>query len=176
MDYAVVLYFDESSHKKLFDLMREIAVDGSYMLEQKIPPHLTLCYFCSDDVQPIEKVLEKRVGKIACGEIFWASLGAFVPNNVLYAAPILNEYLCSLNAYLNSLIMPLANADEGRHYQPHKWQPHTTLATKLSHDELAAAFEKASHLFTPFRGTSAKLALAKCNPYREIKVWDLTLM
>ena len=51
--------------------------------------------------------------------------------------------------------------------------PHTTIAKKLSRDELLIAFEEVEKNFTIFSGRVTKIALSKTNPYEDIMVWEL---
>jgi len=56
MEYAIVLYFDEDTEAKLNNLMEELACDktNTYMIDNKIPPHITLSLFSSSDIARIE--------------------------------------------------------------------------------------------------------------------------
>ena len=51
--------------------------------------------------------------------------------------------------------------------------PHTTIAKKLSDEELFAAFQELNKSFSIFSGLVTRIALSKTNPYEDIVVWDL---
>lgn len=175
MDYAIVLYFDTATEEIFTQIIKAIAnsvhnQNASYMLEHKIPPHITVSFFHADDIDEVVCVLNDSHLGFTAGDIFWGTLGTFVPN-VLFAAPVLNEYLLNTCTTINKLLKNRVNLH--RFYLPYQWVPHTTLATKLNQDELIMAFDIASKHFTSFGGKSNRIALVECNPYKEVRTWDL---
>ena len=174
MDYAIVMCFDKTTEIHFQDIIKAIADSGAshYMLDVKIPPHITLAYFIAENIERIIIELDKNISYFKMGEITWASLSAFVPY-VLFAAPVLNEYLLNACIDINRLIEPLSLFGDNGNYLPYKWVPHTALAVQLDNDRLNKAFDIASRRFTAIKGKSSWLSLVKCNPYREIKAWKL---
>jgi len=173
MDYAITLYFDDATENNFSRIMEAVAAGGGnrYMVDTGIPPHITLALFSAARVDGVRDELERRHGEIGTGEVIWASLGAFVPR-VLYAAPVLSEYLRAACVAANELAEPFAERMDG-YYLPGQWVPHMALAVQLAPGELNAAFAAAAGLFTAVCGRAERLALAECNPYREIAVWNL---
>lgn len=172
-EYVICLYFDNASNERLMELTR-IAADAcgnKYMPEPKMmPPHITVCYFTADDITPIEQVISNEMVSLKCGNMVWSSLGAFVPS-VLFTAPTLNEYLADTCTRFNAqLASKVTLAD---YYRPYKWMPHTTLVTKLTVEQLNIAFAAVSAKFKPFQGKTAALSLVKCEPFTELRVWQL---
>ncbi len=174
MEYGIALYFDDASAQRLSEITRAVAEGGAnrYMLDASIPPHLTLAMFETEDIAPIEAALRARSGTLAPGGIVWASLGMFVPA-VLYAAPVVDDYLRTLHAGIHQLIEDRSAPGGGGHYLPNRWVPHTAFAVQLTAEELTPAAATAAKLFTAFAGRAEKLVLAECNPYREIAVYPL---
>ena len=82
MDYAVVFYFDNLTVIKIQDLINKVAnqCGNEYMIETKIPPHITISAVKSNDEELLISEMEKQIGNIMCGDIFWASIGIFNPN------------------------------------------------------------------------------------------------
>ena len=175
MDYAITLYFDKTTEDYFSNIITAIAHSGvsNYMVDTKISPHITISFFSTEQIERIKNTLDDNLSVFTAGDINWASLGAFVPQ-VLFAAPILNEYLLKACITANRITKPFAGSGDSGHYLPYQWIPHTTLAVKLNHSGLKTAFDIASQQFTPFRGRSERLALVECNPYNEIKIWRLT--
>ena len=95
MTYAAGLYFDRASEEKFSGLLRQIAQSGvnTYMLDHKIPSHITLACVCAEQPQPIIDRLGESIAGFRRGDIFWASLGIFTPA-VLFAAPVMNTNIC----------------------------------------------------------------------------------
>jgi hypothetical protein len=59
------------------------------------------------------------------------------------------------------------------HYMPFQWLPHTTIAKKLSKEEMKIAFEVLQDSFGMFEGEVVKIGLARPNPHRDIATWEL---
>lgn len=51
---------------------------------------------------------------------------------------------------------------------------HTTIAKKLTKEQLMPAFEEVEKNFNMFSGKVVKIALSKTNPYEDIIVWNLS--
>ena len=174
MDYAIILCFDSDTDNYFQNIINSIADSGvsSYMTDKKIPPHITLAFFCTEKIDRVIDELDKRISDFKTGDITWASLGAFVPH-ALYSAPVLNEYLLNACINANHMVEPFSTVGDNGHYLPYQWVPHTSLAVQLDNERLKKAFYIASQQFTAINGKSNRLLLAECNPYTKIKSWDL---
>lgn len=175
MDYAIILRFDETTESVFNSIIKSIADSeaSSYLIDVKIPPHITLALFCTDNVESITNELDKHIESFNAGDITWVSLGAFVPY-ALFAAPVLNEYLLSACINANNLINPFSIPGDNGRYLPYQWVPHTSLAVQLDNETLKKAFNTASKQFVATKGQANRLILVECNPYTEIKAWDIT--
>jgi len=97
MDYAIVLYFDKDTEDYFNKIINDIAYGGvnKYMVDVKIPPHITISFFHINEVDNIINLLDENYLSFPTDTITWVSLGAFIPN-VLYAAPVLSKYLLEI--------------------------------------------------------------------------------
>jgi len=174
MDYAIVLYFDRDTEDYFNKIINDIAHSGvnNYIVDIKMPPHITVSFFHTNEINNIINLFDKNYLSFTTDTIIWASLGVFIPQ-VLYAAPVLSKYLLDVCDKTNQLIKPYAEGGVSELYLPYNWVPHTSLALKLNHNELKISFDIAIQQFTAITGKSNRLALAECNPYKEIKIWDL---
>jgi len=174
MDYAVVLYLDKETESYFNDIIASIADSGAsnYMLDNKTIPHITIADFHTDMVDIVVNELDNNISDFKVGDVIWVSLGTFVPR-VLFAAPVMNEYLHSMCVHANRLIRPFAPYCGYGQYLPFQWVPHTTLASRLDSDSLSKAFEVALQKFTAVKGKCIKISLIQCSPIKEIKTWDL---
>ena len=172
--YLVSLYFDNNSTEKIQGLINKAAgkSGNNYMIDGNVPPHITIASFQADNEDKIIEVLENNMKNIKSGAITWASIGVF-KSSVLFLAPVLNEYLHNLCVSINSSISSLENILVSKYYLPFQWLPHTTIAKKLSEEELFLAFQELENKFSLFSGTVTKIALSKTNPYEDIIVWEL---
>jgi len=174
MDYAIILYFDEETESYFSNIIASIAESGasSYMVEAKVLPHITIADFHTENIDSIVSVLENNISDFSADDIIWASLGSFAPR-VLFAAPVMNEYLQNANANINRLLKPLAAHCGYGQYLPFQWVPHTTLASHLDADSLNKAFNVAVQEFSTKKGKCNRLSLLQCNPVKEIRTWNL---
>jgi hypothetical protein len=174
MDYALTLYFDKVTENYFNKIINAIATSGasSYITDIKMPPHITVASFHTDEIKNIIDLFDKNYLSFTADNIIWTSLGVFVPQ-VLYAAPVLSKYLQDFCDKINQLIKPYVEGEPDKFYLPYNWVPHTSLALKLNSHELKVAFDIALQQFIPIAGKIDRLTLAECNPYKEIKIWDL---
>jgi hypothetical protein len=172
-EYAISLYFNEQIHESLLELIN-IAADSCanrYMLEPSlIPPHITVCYFSTDNPDAVIKLIDEKVKTLVKGKLIWPALGVF-PTSVLYAAPVLNKYLLNVCLEFNSLLDSKVKLAD--YYRPYNWMPHTALATKLTVEQLNQAFIAVSEKFAPMMGTATALSLAVCERFNELITWEL---
>lgn len=172
-----MLCFDQNTESHFSNIIASIADNGasSYMVDAKIPPHISIATFDTEKIEAIVSELDENISNFKIGIVIWVSLGTFVPNT-LFAAPVMNEYLLNACININNIIKPFSTfGDMGHLYVPYNWVPHTTLAVKLNNDGLKRAFDIALQIFTPVKGKCEKLILVewKSNPYKVIKTWNL---
>ena len=175
MEYAIILCFDDETESYFNTLIRSIFDCGvsSYMIDEKIPPHICLAYFQTEAIDELANELEGYIASFKSCDIVWSSLGAFVPN-VLFAAPVMSEYLLNSCIDFNRLIDPFSTPGQNGWYLPYQWVPHTTLANQLNNDGLKKAFDVVSQKFSFVSGKGTRLLLVECKPYKVIKAWNMT--
>ena len=174
MDYAVVLYFDKETESYFRDIIVSIAESevSNYMIDSNVIPHITIADFHTENIDNVIDALEKSIYDFKLGDVIWASLSSFVPH-VLFAAPVMNEYLLDTCVTINRIIKPLAPHCGNGQYLPFQWVPHTTLASRLDSKSLSMAFNIALQRFSAIKGKCNRISLLQCSPVQEIKTWDL---
>lgn len=172
--YLISIYFDENTENKIRRLVHKVAEKSGnhYMVEAKVPPHITVSAFETDQENKIIELFDSKIQEIKCGKLQWVSIGVFNPH-VIFLSPVLNEYLHNLSVLVNETVSRVDQVSISRFYLPLQWMPHTTIAKKLSVEELLMAFKTLQNNFRMFDGTVTKIGLAKTNPYQEIRNWDL---
>lgn len=172
--YLISIYFDEKTNKNIKKLITKVAqkTGNDFMIEGKVPPHITVTAF--ETKQECEVL--QRLQSVACGlmqgNLRWVSVGTFLPN-VIFAAPVLNEYLQDL---IQTIYGQMENVDEtimNPYYKPFQWVPHSTIGKMMTKEQLQAAFAVLQERFIPFEGTVVKIGLAKTNPYTELALFEL---
>ena len=172
--YAIVLYFDEATNKIINKTIERTAglSGNNYMLDINIPPHITLGCFCSDEhVNLVEKV-ESFAKSISPFEVIFNAIGSFDPY-VLFASPVKDDRLTQLNALLHESLLNAYEPAENANYLPDKWMPHCSLAVRLDAEQFAKAKTVEVEIELPFTAQVTKIALAECNPYNEVAIWNI---
>jgi 2'-5' RNA ligase len=157
------------------------------MLENHVPPHMTVAAIETrhedEAIECLEHLVESRLlpEGIQNGagdeqgqtmELRWISVGSFLPQ-VLYVQPVLNEYLHGLSCILSEELQAIPDTILSPYYQPFSWLPHCTIAKQLSKEQMLQGYEVLQNQFAPFSGEVTKIGIAKTNPHRDIRVWEL---
>ena len=190
--YLISIYFDGQTSASLEKLIRRVAeaTDNTFMLDNQVPPHITVaavetrredelldcinqlvCESRNDD----ERVLTTRdmtQSTLRSGELQLVSVGAFFPQ-VLFVQPVLNEYLYNLSVKLSEKLSVIEETIVSPYYQPFRWLPHCTIAKQLTQEQMVEAFKVLQQHFVPMEGRVTRIGVARTNPHRDVKVWEL---
>ena len=171
--YLVSIYFDEKTEQKIRGYIEKIAekTGNGFMVDNHVPPHITVAAI---ETKHEDAVLE-RLGSmdLHAGDIQFVSVGSFVPQ-VLYLEPVLNQYLHELSVKVFEVVEGLPETILSPYYQPFGWLPHCTLGKQLNKQQMQDAFLIMQNSFSPFDGQVTRIGLAKTNPHRDIRVWEIT--
>lgn len=173
--YAVVLYFDAVANDTLNKIIENIAVisNNNYMVDVNIPPHITIGSFLSDGYTSLLGMVENFAQNIENFEVKFDEIRAFEPR-VLFASPMKNSYLEQLNILIHEKLLKCFPAADNEYYTPTKWIPHCALAVRLDIEQFQKAKAVEEKIELPMIAKVQKVALARCNPYKEIKVWEIS--
>lgn len=173
--YLVSCYFDKKAEERINQHIRLIEkhTGNRYMLEHKVPAHMTIAAFDTSREEDVIVALEKTIMNFRQGSLQWASVGVFLPY-VLFLAPVYNLYLHELMTETYEAIYAIEGVRMRGCYQPYAWIPHTTIAKKLTKQEMTKAFEILQNSFGRFEGKITRIGLAKTNPYQDIISWELS--
>lgn len=172
--YLISIYFDEKTDRQIRKLMTQIAekTGNTFMQDNHVLPHITVAAIETRDENAAITALEKCVKTLQQGKLRFISTGVFLPH-VLFLEPVLNEYLHELACEVNTVVKYLPETIVSPYYQPFSWLPHVTLAKQLTEEQMRLAFETMQKRFTSFEGTVMRIGIAKTNPHRDLKVWEL---
>jgi len=172
--YLISLYFDEKTENKIGGYMKQIAkhTGNTAMFDGNVPPHITIAAFHAESEEYAKLVFRNASSKAVSENVYWVAVGSFLPN-VIYIAPVLNEYLYQLSEIYNEELRKQETVEVDKRYEPFHWFPHTTLAKHLAKDQMRAAFEVMQNQFGPFEGRAVRVGLSKTNPYRDLEIFNL---
>ncbi len=178
MKYAIELYYDEKTERKLMDLAQKIADEkiSTKFLEWKTRPHLTLaCFNDVDEADCMEK-LKEFADSHKVMPAYIGSLGMFNDTKTIFVSPVMNQGMYQFQRELHE---SLADFDVSgwEWYCPGRWVPHCTIA--LTGDDKEDAFFRASDLllrnFEKICGGFTSVGLVKITfPVEEIFTINLS--
>ena len=87
---------------------------------------------------------------------------------MIFLQPVLNEYLQDIMCRVHNCLQKIENVKIRPCYLPFSWIPHSTVAKKLTPEQLQQAFTILQREFVVFEGNVTRIGLAKMNPHREI--------
>lgn len=172
--YLVSVYFDGKTNEKLQKLIDKVAREtgNSFMLDNHVPPHITVAAVETKHEDRLLACMDSLVAKFETGDIKLVSVGSF-SNQVIYVQPVLNAYLHEMAICLSTELGQIEDTICSPYYQPFSWMPHCTIAKQLSKEQQVQAFEVLQNTFVPMDGKVVRIGVAKTNPHRDIKVWEL---
>lgn len=172
--YLVSAYFDDITEKRISGYMKQVrkTTGNTLMLDGNVPPHITIASFHTETESDAREIFFRGAESLKNGNVSWVSIGAFLPD-VIYIAPVLNEYLHRLSESYSKVINERQRTRIDGRYVPFSWFPHSTLAKRLSMEQLTSAFSVMQNQFAPFEGKVTKIGLSKTNPYVDIEVISL---
>lgn len=172
--YLVSIYFDENTNKNIQNLIDKVArkTGNDFMTVGKVPPHITVSAFETKQEKEVLQKLQTIAEDLSQAQLRWVAVGTFLPN-VIYLAPVLNEYLQNMTRNVYGKIESVEETIMSPFYRPFQWMPHTTIGKILAKEQMRNAFEVLQEQFVPFEGTVTKIGLAKTNPYTELALFEL---
>lgn len=172
--YLISIYFDEQTNQTIQGYINQVAVKtgNAFMLDGKVPPHMTISAFETMHEQQAISVLESCAKELRKGALQWVSVGAFFPY-VIYIAPVFNQFLNELSHNIYQSVLEIEEVSISKYYRPLQWMPHTTIAKKLSQEEMRIAFSVLQNQFGVLKGTAVKIGLARTNPYEDLALFEL---
>ena len=173
--YAITLYFDSHTNELILEAMKDIATatGNNYMLDNSVPPHLSLGLFHAEEEKAGEmENLFEQFAEALKSEGGNLSLNFNGPDNfadkVIFLSIARDEPLMKLNRDLHHLFLPHFEAGDNRNYLPENWVPHIALAVKLDNQQFEKGFSAAKSFPLPKSAKITSATLARCNPYNEV--------
>ena len=172
--YLISIYFDENTEKRLRSLIKSVghSTGSTFMLDNHVPPHITVAAVETKHEDLLLVHVEDVVKQFEIGDIKFVSVGAF-SSQVIFAQPVLSEYLHLLTERFTQELVQIEDTICSPYYQPFHWLPHCTIGKQLSKEQIIQAFEVLQNQFVPIDGEVVRIGVAKTNPHRDIKVWEL---
>ena len=168
--YLISIYFDFNTNKVLNNYIESVAgaTANTFMLDNRVPPHITIAGFRMKDEEQAIKVYQSIADKFKESVIDWVTVGMF-GQSVVYVAPVLNEYLHKLVSDAYETLSKIEGIELDNRYTPFNWLPHVTIAKTLTKEQQLTAISILQDRFTVLSGNVVKIGLARTNPFENIK-------
>ena len=172
--YLISIYFDENTEKRIQNFIKSVAsaTGNTFMLDHHVPPHITVAAVETKREELLLEHVEEIVERLTKDEIQFVSVGTF-SSQVIFVQPVLNQYLQKLVETFTQEVGQIEETICSPYYQPFHWLPHCTIGKQLSKEQMLQAFEVMQKQFVPIKGKVVRIGVAKTNPHRDIKVWEL---
>ena len=169
--YLISLYFDDDTNSKMKKLINCVAEEtgNTFMIDNNIPPHITLQAFDTRNEEMAIKLFEENVKTIVDGKVFFASIGV-LKKQVIYLEPVLNEYLHNLSMETYKIFESIPDIKFSPYYKPFGWIPHLSVGKHLDEIQLKYAFEILLERFSPFKANVTRIGIAKTNPHTDLRI------
>ncbi len=143
--FAVIALFDKHTE----DFIRRIWIEleehsiSSYAFEiENRRPHITLASYTNLDLEDFISQLDDFYENKPVIPISFSSVGTFLKTGIIYYSPTMTSQLYTLHRSHHQHFGLFLESDSL--YSPEQWIPHCTLANRLSHNQLLAAFSYCS--------------------------------
>ena len=159
--YTVALSFDKDGARTVYELQKQIAdrCGNHYMIEQKMPPHITLAMFESES--PPVDILREFAKTTAPIPLSFPTLGAFCRTPAtLILLPVVSDALKEMHESLKAALGPVAALFLPGYVDPN-WVPHCTLALYLGARERDAGMLAAMERFAPVKAQGVAVAVVE---------------
>ena len=172
--YLISIYFDEKTDKQIRKIMAQVAekTGNNFMRDNHVPPHITVAAVETKHEELLLARVEELVKQFGRGDIQLVSVGTF-SSQVIFVQPVLNEYLHELVKIFTQELGQIEDTICSAYYQPFHWLPHCTIGKQLSKVQMQQAFDVLQNQFAPMDGKVVRIGIAKTNPHRDIKVWEI---
>lgn len=177
MQYAIELYYDKETEKKLYDLAEMVANEklSTKFLEWKTRPHITLACFNDVDGVCCIELLKLFANGHSVMPAYINSVGMFNDTKTIFLSPTMNKSMYQLHSELHECLKDF-DTTGWKWYCPDDWVPHCTIA--LTREDEGEVFYKASDLilrkFKKISGEFVAIGLVKITfPVEEIYTIDL---
>lgn len=164
MQYAIELYFDSETERKLSELAQRVADAqlSTRFLDWKTRPHLTLACFNDVDEAKCIRQLRDFAQVHPPMPAFIGSVGMFPDTGTIFASPVMTDQMYQFQRALHDCLHAF-DTTGWEWYCPDRWVPHCTLA--LTSEDAPDVFYRASdlilHEFRKMSGAFVAIGLVK---------------
>lgn len=177
MKCAIQLVFDDETQAKLNNLRSILNKNG--VNDEAVPiNHISLAdiEINNNQINEVREILQTFAQTHNQIKLVLCSVGSFMSKeNVLFLTPVITEDLINYNDELISTLTKM-KIPCGKYYTKNNWQPHCTIAIRISDEQLFKGFEVLkNNNILPLQVTANKIDLLRYDPkpYEELISFNL---
>jgi 2'-5' RNA ligase len=159
--YALVGYLDYETEECFKDLWKDLSENNitQYGVDTKGKrPHITIADYDNLDKDLFVDLLNKFYDDKLKIDLSLNILGTFMNTGTLFLAPALSSELLDFHTNHHTYFKTF-NENENSFYLPGKWNPHCTIASRLSVDNMVQAFKYCKTNLNKVNGKLNEIAL-----------------
>ena len=176
MNYSAMIYFNNYSAFRIgtyIDMLKDCS-ENNYLIDSKIPPHITIGMWNSDDsfLSDIKNLAENT----KAFDIIFAGLGIFNSENEkgnIHLAPVKSPELSAFHkSFYNTINLHNGDEYDPMYQNPDIWVPHVTIGYGLVKNQIPNAIKKSLSIGLPQKAVATKIVVAHCCPFKEIATFE----
>lgn len=175
MGYAVELYFDAPTEKRVWDLRHALIAQGikSTITELGDRPHISLAVFPDVDCAVLLPITQAFASKMESFNFQSSAIGLFpTAENVLFLSPAPTQQLLACHQAFHQRLAQ-ANLTPSPYYVPANWTPHCTVEMNIPDGQMAKAVSLCKNSFKPLFGQVCEIGVVEFRPIKHLANWSL---
>ncbi len=174
MGYAVLLYFDKQTERRILDLRQALIEAGIPSLTNKMEdrPHISLAGFSEVEGDSLLSVVQEFANGRQPFSIQLSAIGLFpTKENVLFLSPVPTIQLLTCHQEFHQRLAK-SKLVSSPYYAPESWVPHCTVEMNIPDERFQNAIECCHKVFTPIFGQFQEMGVIEYWPIKPWETWS----
>ncbi len=172
MPYAIELYFEKESAKKVQEMKTKLKAKG-IDIDEGTRPHISLSIYEDLNIGDFKGKLQRFAKTRKCFGINLGSIGIFATEfPVVYLAPTVTIDLLKLHQDFHTYFGEY-DSSTWDYYRPGIWVPHCTLAMNLKDEKVKEAVEISREFSLPINVVLDKIGVLEFSPNKHLFEFEL---
>ena len=175
MGYAVELYFDRQTERKIAALRHVLEEHGIPLMLGKSGdrPHLSLAGFSNVDRAALISLVQEYANGMEQFSVQLSAIGTFpTAENVLFLSPVPTLQLLNYHQEFHQRLIK-SKLISSPYYAPANWVPHCSIEMNIPGEKFAGAIELCSQAFKPMQGQFEAIGVIEFWPVKQLATWPL---
>ncbi|NHN32819.1 2'-5' RNA ligase family protein [Paenibacillus agricola] len=162
--YAIELFLDsdvEGYVRRVWTELHNKNISSFMFNIEELRPHITLAVYKElDDLATFKNKFKVHCNNHKKLDIKLDMIGTFPTSGTCFLAPTITKELLNLHSEFHKKFEAYSHY-ANPYYTPNNWEPHCTLATKLTHEKLVETINYCTKDFKPFKSTITEIGIVE---------------